>query len=52
MGILHHDNELGDAVCMHVILGHISAEGNHIKSMQTLAVGVKKGNVLSAVTFV
>jgi hypothetical protein len=31
--ILHHDDELGDAIRLHVILRHISAEGDHVDSM-------------------
>ncbi len=31
--ILYHDNELGDAICLHVILHHISAEGDHVDGM-------------------
>jgi hypothetical protein len=42
--VLHHHNELGDAIHLHVILGHINAEGNHVKSMQTPAVGVREGD--------
>jgi hypothetical protein len=26
LGILHHDNELGDAICFHVVLHHISTQ--------------------------
>jgi len=31
--ILHHDDELGNAICLHVILRHISAEGDHVDGM-------------------
>jgi hypothetical protein len=44
LGVLHHHDELGDAVCLNIILGHIGAEGNHIMSMQTPIVGVKEGD--------
>ena len=42
--ILHHDDELGNAIRLHVILRHISAEGNHVDGMQAAAVGVKEGH--------
>ena len=42
--ILHHDDELGDAIHLHVILYHISAEGNHVDGMQPPAVGVEEGH--------
>jgi len=42
--ILHHDDELGNAVCLYVILHHISAEGDHVDSMQPPAVGVEEGH--------
>jgi hypothetical protein len=31
--ILHHDDELGNAIRLHVILRHISAEGDHVNGM-------------------
>ncbi len=40
----HHDNELGDAIRLHIILCHIRVEGNHVNSMQPPAVGVEEGN--------
>jgi hypothetical protein len=42
--ILHHDDELGDAIHLHIILHHISAEGDHVNGMQPPAVGVKEGH--------
>jgi len=42
--ILHHDDELGNAIHLHVILRHISAEGDHVDGMQPPAVGVEKGH--------
>jgi len=44
--ILHHDNELGDAIRLYVILRHISVEGNHVNSMQAAAVGIEEGHDL------
>ncbi len=42
--ILHHDDELGDAICLHIILHHISAEGDSVDGMQPPAVGVEEGH--------
>jgi hypothetical protein len=42
--ILHHDNELGDAICLHVIVCHVRAEGDHVDGMQPPAFGVKVGH--------
>jgi hypothetical protein len=39
--ILHHGNELGDAICLHVVLHHVQAEGDHVDGMQTPAVGIE-----------
>jgi hypothetical protein len=44
--ILHHDDELGNAIRLHVILHHISAEDNHVDSVQAAAVGVEEGHDL------
>ena len=44
LSILHHDNELGNAICLRVILRHISAEGDHVDGMQPPAVGVEEGH--------
>jgi len=44
LGILHHDGELGDAIHLHVILCHISAEGDHVGGMQPPAVGIEEGH--------
>jgi hypothetical protein len=40
----HHDNELGDAICLNVVLGHVWAEGDHVDGMQPPAVGIKMGH--------
>ncbi len=42
--ILHHDNELGDAIRLHIILCHILAEGDHVNSMQPPTVSVEEGH--------
>jgi len=41
--ILHHDDELWDAIRLHVILRYISAEGDQVDGMQPPAVGVEEG---------
>jgi hypothetical protein len=41
--IPHHDNELGDATHLHVVLHHISAQRDHVKSIKPSAVGIKEG---------
>ncbi len=35
---------MGDALCLYVILCHISAEGDHVNGMYPFAVGVKEGH--------
>jgi hypothetical protein len=42
--ILHHDNELGDAIHLHIILHHICAQGDHAMGMKPSAVCVKEGH--------
>ncbi len=44
--ILHHEDELGNAIRLHVILRHISAEGDHVNSVQAATVGVEEGHDL------
>ena len=48
LGILHHDNELGDAICLNVVvlvvLGHVQAEGDHVNGMQPPTVGIELGH--------
>jgi hypothetical protein len=41
LGIFHHDDELGDAISLNVVLRHVRAEGDHVNSMLPPAVGVK-----------
>ncbi len=48
LGILHHDNELGDAICLNVVLGHVQAEGDHVNGMQPPAVGIEVGHDLQS----
>jgi hypothetical protein len=43
LSIFHHDNELGDAICLDVVLGHVQGEGDHVDGMQPPAVGIKVG---------
>jgi hypothetical protein len=33
LSILHHDDELGDAIHLDVVLGHVQAEGDHVDVM-------------------
>ncbi len=42
--ILHHRNKLGDAICLHVILHQICAQGDHVNGMQPPAVGVNESH--------
>ncbi len=44
--ILQHYDELGDAVCLHVILVHIGAEGDHVNGVEPPAVGIKEDHDL------
>jgi hypothetical protein len=41
LSILYHDDELGDAICLNIVLGHVQAEGDHLNGMQPPAVGVE-----------
>ncbi len=43
-GILHHDNELGDTIHLHVVLHHVCAKQDHINGMKLSAVGIKEGH--------
>jgi len=38
--------KLGDAIHLHIILHHISAEGDHVDGVQADAVGIKEGHDL------
>jgi hypothetical protein len=42
LGILHHDNELGDAIHLHTVLHHIRAKQDHVKGMKPSAGGVEE----------
>jgi hypothetical protein len=42
--ILHHDNELGDAICLHIVLHHDSTQRDHVKSMKPSTVGIDEGH--------
>jgi hypothetical protein len=44
LSILHHDNDLGGAICLDVVLGHVQAEGDHVNGMEPPAVGVEVGH--------
>jgi hypothetical protein len=44
--IVQHDDILGDAIHLHVVLVHVGAEGDHVDGMQTPAVGIKEGDDL------
>jgi hypothetical protein len=43
-GILHHDNELGDTIRLHVVLHHVRAKQDHVKGIKPSTVGVKEGH--------
>jgi hypothetical protein len=44
LSILHHDNELGDAIRLSLVLGHVKAEGDHVNGMEPPAVGIEVGH--------
>jgi hypothetical protein len=44
LGILHHDNLLGDTIRLNVVLHHIRVKQDHVKGMEPCAVGAKKGH--------
>ncbi len=44
LSILYHDNELGDAIRLDVVLGHVQSEGDHVDGMRSPTVGVKVGH--------
>ncbi len=52
LGILHHDNELGDAICLIVVLGHVQLEGDHVNGMQPPLSVSRCAMISRAVTFV
>jgi hypothetical protein len=53
-GILHHDNELGDTICLHVVLHHVHAKQDHVEGMKPSAVGVKdiRSSTMSLTTLI
>ena len=44
--ILLHDDVLGNAVRLHLVLVHVGAEGDHVDGVETPAVGVEEGDDL------
>ena len=44
LGILHHDDVLGDAIRLHIVLVHVGAEGDHVDGVEPSTVGVEEGN--------
>ena len=44
--ILHHEDDLGNAIRLHVILRYVSAERDHVDGVQAAAVGVEEGHDL------
>ncbi len=42
MGILHHEDELGDAIHLHVVLHRVRAKQYHVKGMKPSAVSIKE----------
>ena len=51
-GILQHDDVLGDAIRLHIVLVHVGAEGDHVDGVEPSAVGVEEGNDVEGHTFV
>ncbi len=43
-GILHHEDELGDAIYLHVVLHHVRAKQDHVKGMKPSTDGIKGGH--------
>ncbi len=41
-GFLHHEDELGDAIHLHVVLYHVRAKQDHVKNMKPSAVGIEE----------
>ena len=41
LGILQHDDVLGDPICLQLILVHIHPLGNHVEHVKTTIVGIK-----------
>jgi hypothetical protein len=50
--ILHHDDELGDAICLHVILRHIGEEGDHVRACKPPLLAPRWAMISMTVTFV
>ncbi len=44
LGILHHDNKLGDAIHLHMTLHHICAKQDHVEGMKPSTGGIKEGH--------
>jgi hypothetical protein len=44
LGILYHDNELGDAIHLHIVLHHVHAKQDHVEGMKPIAVGIEEGH--------
>jgi hypothetical protein len=42
--ILHHDNELGDAICLHIVLHHFSTQHDHVEGMKPSTDGIEEGH--------
>ena len=46
LGILQHDDVLGDVIHLTVILVHVGAEGDHVDGVEPPAVGIEEGDDL------
>ncbi len=44
LGNLHHNNELGDAIRLHVALHHVHAKQDHVEVMKPSTVGIEEGH--------
>ncbi len=45
--ILQHADVLGDAVCLGVVVVHVSAEGDHVNGVEPPVVGIEEGDDLA-----
>jgi hypothetical protein len=46
LGILQHDDVLGDTIRLHVALVHVGAEGDHVDGVEPTTVGIEEGDDL------
>ncbi len=46
LGVLQHDDVLGDPIRLHIVLMHVGVEGDHVNGVEPTAVGVEEGDDL------